>query len=75
MDNLLYIAFGVGALWFTFRIVRFVRKRVVLLRERRPRGVQCPACGSGRLDDYSDTDSGMCLACDHVWGVDVPGSK
>ena len=22
-----------------------------------------------QLDDYSDTDSGMCLACGQVWGV------
>jgi hypothetical protein len=74
MNKLLYIAIGVAALWFTFRIVWFVRKRVLLWRQRRPRGVVCPACGSKKLDEYSDHDSGMCLACGHVWGVDLPWS-
>ena len=69
MNTLLYIALGFAVIWFTFRIVWFVRKRILLRRERRPEGLRCPQCGSERLDDYSDTDSGMCLACKHVWGV------
>jgi len=73
MNLLLNIATGVAAIWIIFRVVWFVRERVLRRRERRPRGVRCPACGSRRLDDYSDGDSGMCLACKHVWGVDARG--
>lgn len=72
MNILLYIALVAAAIWFTFRIVWFIRKRVLLRRERRPAGFRCPACGSKDLDDYSDAESGMCFACDHIWGVDGP---
>ena len=74
LDIPLYIVVGLAALWFTFRVVWFVRKRVLLRRERRPQGVRCPTCRSRRLDDYSDPESGMCLSCGHVWGVDVSGT-
>jgi hypothetical protein len=73
MNTLLYIAMGMAAIWFTFRFVWFVRKRVLRRRERRPGRARCPSCGSKRLDDYSDDDSGMCLTCNHVWGVGAPG--
>jgi hypothetical protein len=72
MDILLYIVTAIAALWFLFRVVWFVRKRVRLWGERRTRNMRCPACKSKRLDDYSDPDSGMCLDCGHVWGVSVP---
>jgi len=69
MSTVMYIAAGMCVVWIGFRVLWFIRKRVVRRRDRRPRGVRCPSCGSKRLDDYSDSDSGMCLACGHVWGV------
>jgi len=74
MDILLYVVLGIGVLWFTFRFVWFIRKRVILWRAGRVRNMRCPACKSKRLDDFSDPDSGMCLSCGHVWGVDGPES-
>ncbi len=72
MDIFLYVVMGVAVLWFSFRVVWFIRKRVRLWRVNRAQNMRCPACRSKRLDDYSDPDSGMCLACGHVWGVGAP---
>jgi hypothetical protein len=59
-----------AALWFGYRITTFILKQV---RQRRaakpPPDLRCPRCGSKRLDDYSDEESGHCLECKHVWGV------
>jgi hypothetical protein len=75
MSIIVYIGGAVAALWILFRVVWFLRRRLQRRQERRSPGVVCPVCGSRRLDDYSDRESGMCLACKHVWGVEVPRSK
>lgn len=71
----LYICTVVVVAWFTFRIVWYVAKRI--RRRIRPAASsaprsKCPKCGSKNLDEYSDRESGHCLDCKHVWGVDVP---
>ncbi|MFH2004953.1 MAG: hypothetical protein ABI333_00070 [bacterium] len=69
---LVYVGAAVVALWIAFRVAWWLRKRWILRRERRAPGVVCPACGSRKLDDFSDRESGFCLKCKHVWGVKVP---
>ncbi|MDY0002476.1 MAG: hypothetical protein RBU30_14365 [Polyangia bacterium] len=59
--------------WIAFRLGWFVTRR--LGRRGRSRGTlvtNCPKCGSGRLDELSDRESGYCLSCGHVWGADKP---
>ncbi len=68
---LVYVGAAIAVIWIVFRIVWWLRKRWILRRERHAPGVVCPACGSRKLDDYSDRESGFCLKCKHVWGVKV----
>ncbi len=75
MRTFTYVVGGLVAAWIALRLFWFVRKRLRNRRDRRPSGVPCPECGSTRLDDYSDANSGMCLQCNHVWGVEAPGRK
>lgn len=54
--------------WLAFRVGHFLWSR---LRRPRPEAPpSCPKCGSRRLDEMSDAESGFCLACKHVWGVE-----
>ena len=70
--SLVYIGAALAVHSILFRITWFLSKRWLLRRERHAPGVVCPACGSRKLDDYSDEESGFCLKCKHVWGVKVP---
>lgn len=61
---------GLAVAWIAYRLLRLAQRLAQGRRDRRPApGIRCPACGSSRLDDYSDAESGYCLACHHVWGV------
>jgi hypothetical protein len=69
MQILAYIAAIIIALWFSFRVFWFLFQRAKR-RLRQKRGFRCPKCGSENLDEYSDRESGYCLDCKHIWGVD-----
>jgi hypothetical protein len=70
--TLWYIGWILVLGWAAFRITTWLWRRH---RRRHPPPappVVCPKCGSAKVDDHSDAESGYCLDCEHVWGVEVP---
>lgn len=72
--TLLIIGVLLVAGWIAFRLGWFLWRRLRTLRRPPPVAAPatCPKCGSGRLDELSDVESGHCLSCKHVWGEDKP---
>ncbi len=33
-------------------------------------GIECPECGSHRIDDAHGGEAWQCMECDHVWSGD-----
>lgn len=57
--------------WISFRIIWFILGWIRRKRAKSPpKSFLCPRCGSSRLDEMSDSDSGYCLQCGNVWGVE-----
>ena len=68
---LLIIGFGLVAGWIAFRVGWILWRRLRRRQAAPVAPVTGPKCGSRHLDELSDAESGHCLSCKHVWGVDV----